>query len=127
MGKHRHVSVEIRDAAILFLKRQFAGDVGHAGRKHRQMKLGHDRSLPMRGTKTPNSPHPSIIPESSRFGLVALAVTLLFLWIALTEQTILRLHPSNHTRLRSGGLKLQIQYDQLQLQIQYDQLLIAKI
>jgi integrase len=58
----------------------------------------------MRGTKTPNSPHPSIIPESSRFGLVALAVTLLFLWIALAEQTILRLHPSNHTRLRSGGL-----------------------
>src|SRR5580693_2693495 len=65
-----------------------------------------DRSLPMRGTKTPNSPHSSIIPESSRFGLVALAVTLLFLWIALTEQTILRLHPSNHTRLRSGGLNL---------------------
>src|ERR1700681_4706009 len=63
-----------------------------------------DRSLPMRGRKRPNSPHPAIIPESSRFGLVALAVTLLFLWAALTSQTILRLHHSNHTRLRSGGL-----------------------
>src|SRR6202162_4988664 len=65
-----------------------------------------DRSLPMRGRKRPNSPHPAIIPESSRFGLVALAVTLLFLWTALTSQTILRLHHSNHTRLRSGGLKV---------------------
>src|SRR5450631_4421832 len=70
-----------------------------------------DRSLPMRGRKRPNSPHPAIIPESSRFGLVALAVTLLFLWTALTSQTILRLHHSNHTRLRSGGLKVQPWYD----------------
>ena len=60
----------------------------------------------MRGRKRPKSPHPAIIPESSRFGLVALAVTLLFLWAALTQQTILRLHHSNHTRLRSGGLNL---------------------
>jgi hypothetical protein len=77
MGKHRHVSVEIRYAAILFLKRQFAGDVGHAGRKHRQMKLGHGTVSPDEGKKKPNSPLPAIIPESSRFGLVALAVTLL--------------------------------------------------
>src|SRR6516225_8109432 len=53
-----------------------------------------------------HSHHPAIIPESSRFGLVALAVTLLFLWAALTQQTILRLHHSTHTGLRSGGLKL---------------------
>src|SRR5271169_1920896 len=65
-----------------------------------------ERSLPMRERKRPNSPHPAIIPESSRFGLVAPAVTLLFLWTALTSQTILRLHHSNHTRLRSGGLIL---------------------
>src|SRR5580658_5576598 len=65
-----------------------------------------ERSLPKRGRKRPNSPHPAIIPESSRFGLVPLAVTLLFLWAALTQQTILRLHHSNHTRLRSGGLKV---------------------
>src|SRR6516164_9175397 len=65
-----------------------------------------ERSLPMRGRKRPKSPHPAIIPESSRFGLVALAVTLLFLWAALTQQTILRLHHSTHTGLRSGGLKL---------------------
>src|SRR6202051_2311179 len=84
MGKHRHVPVEIRYAAILFLKRQFAGDVGHAGRKHRQMKLGHGTSLPMRGKKKTELPSPAIIPESSRFGLVALTVTLLFLWAALT-------------------------------------------
>src|SRR6516162_4090042 len=63
-----------------------------------------ERSLPMRGRKRPKSPHPAIIPESSRFGLVALAVTLLFLWAALTQQTILRLHHSTHTGLRSGGL-----------------------
>jgi hypothetical protein len=30
---------------------------------------------------------------------------MLFLWIALTFRTSLQLHPSNHTRLRSGGLK----------------------
>src|SRR6516162_11908824 len=65
-----------------------------------------ERSLPMRGRKRPKSPHPAIIPESSRFGLVALAVTLLFLWAALTQQTILRLHHSTHTGLRSGGLRL---------------------
>src|SRR5215472_6781727 len=65
-----------------------------------------ERSLPMRGRKRPKSPHPAIIPESSRFGLVALAVTLLFLWAALTQQTILRLHHSTHTGLRSGGLTL---------------------
>src|SRR6516162_7908634 len=65
-----------------------------------------ERSLPMRGRKRPKSPHPAIIPESSRFGLVALAVTLLFLWAALTQQTILRLHHSTHTGLRSGGLNL---------------------
>src|SRR6516164_6061243 len=65
-----------------------------------------ERSLPMRGRKRPKSPHPAIIPESSRFGLVALAVTLLFLWAALTQQTILRLHHSTHTGLRSGGLSL---------------------
>src|SRR6516165_10415517 len=64
-----------------------------------------ERSLPMRGRKRPKSPHPAIIPESSRFGLVALAVTLLFLWAALTQQTILRLHHATHTGLRSGGLK----------------------
>src|ERR1700688_2259672 len=62
-----------------------------------------DRSLPMRGTKTP-PPHRRIISESSRFCLAARAVTLLFLWIALTFRTSLQLHPSNHTRLRSGGL-----------------------
>src|SRR5215831_1078410 len=66
-----------------------------------------ERSLPMRGRKRPKSPHPAIIPESSRFGLVALAVTLLFLWAALTQQTILRLHHSTHTGLRSGGLEEQ--------------------
>src|SRR5271155_1449954 len=51
MGKHRHVPVEIRYATILFLKRQFAGDVGHAGRKHRQMKLGHGTVSPDEGKK----------------------------------------------------------------------------
>ena len=73
MGKHRHVSVEIRYAAILFLKRQFAGDVGHAGRKHRQMKLGHGTVSPDEGKKTtelpPPSHHPRILsirPRSAR-------------------------------------------------------------
>src|SRR5215471_19227525 len=72
-----------------------------------------ERSLPMRGRKRPKSPHPAIIPESSRFGLVALAVTLLFLWAALTQQTILRLHHSTHTGLRSGGLKVVVCFHQV--------------
>ena len=80
MGKHRHVPVEIRYAAILFLKRQFAGDVGHAGRKHRQMKLGAWNGLSRRGEEKDRTPspshHPRILPGS---GLVSLAVTLLFL------------------------------------------------
>src|SRR6516165_6411417 len=69
-----------------------------------RVSWGMERSLPMRGRKRAKSPHPAIIPESSRFGLVALAVTLLFLWAALSQQTILRLHHSTHTGLRSGGL-----------------------
>src|SRR6516225_9745626 len=63
MGKHRHVSVEIRYAAILFLKRQFAGDVGHAGRKHRQMKLGHGTVSPDEGKKKTEIPSPSHHPR----------------------------------------------------------------
>src|SRR5262249_45261521 len=41
MPKHRHVPVEIRYPPILFLERQFARDVGHTIREHRQVKLGH--------------------------------------------------------------------------------------
>src|SRR5271169_5700839 len=63
MGKHRHVPVEIRYAAILFLKRQFAGDVGHAGRKHRQMKLGHGTVSPDEGKKKSELPSPSHHPR----------------------------------------------------------------
>src|SRR5580692_10977200 len=63
MGKHRHVPVEIRYAAILFLKRQFAGDVGHAGRKHRQMKLGHGTVSPEEGKKKTKLPSPSHHPR----------------------------------------------------------------
>jgi hypothetical protein len=58
--------------------------VGHAGRKHRQMKLGHGTVSPDEGKKKTELPSPAIIPESSRFGFVALAVTLLFLRAALT-------------------------------------------
>src|SRR5271154_4496327 len=63
MGKHRHVPVEIRYAAILFLKRQFAGDVGHASRKHRQMKLGHGTVSPDEGKKKTELPSPSHHPR----------------------------------------------------------------
>src|SRR5271167_5002401 len=63
MGKHRHVPVEIRYAAILFLKRQFVGDVGHAGRKHRQMKLGHGTVSPDEGKKRTELPSPSHHPR----------------------------------------------------------------
>src|SRR5450755_2634754 len=45
------VPVEIRYLAILFLKRQFARDVRHAGRKHRQMKLWHGPISPDEGNK----------------------------------------------------------------------------
>jgi hypothetical protein len=47
------------------------------------MKLGHGTVSPDEGKKKTELPSP-IILESSRFGLVALAVTLLFLWTALT-------------------------------------------
>jgi hypothetical protein len=63
MGKHRHVPVEIRYAAILFLKRQFAGNVGHAGRKHRQMKLGHGTVSSDEGKKKIELPSPSHHPR----------------------------------------------------------------
>src|SRR5262249_16064306 len=65
MGKHRHMPIEIRYAAIPFLKRQFAGDVSLAGRKHWQMNLGHGPvSTHLRKIKTvPPSPshHPRIL------------------------------------------------------------------
>jgi hypothetical protein len=48
------------------------------------MKLGHGPVSPDEGKKKTELPSPAIIPESSRFGLAALAVTLLFLWAALT-------------------------------------------
>jgi hypothetical protein len=52
------------------------------------------------------TPQLGIISESSRFGRLSLAVPPLFLWIALTDQTILQLNPPNHARPRSGGLKV---------------------
>ena len=54
------------------------------------------------------TPQLGIISESSRFGRLSLAVPALFLWIALTDQTILQLNPPNHARPRSGGLRLDI-------------------
>src|SRR5260370_24458381 len=51
------------------------------------------------------TPQLGIISESSRFGRLSLAVPALFLWIALTDHTILQLNPPNHARPRSGGLK----------------------
>jgi hypothetical protein len=105
MGKHRHVPVEIRYAAILFLKRQFAGDVGHAGRKHRQMKLGHGTVSPDERKKKTELPSPSHHPRILSIRPRSARRHPAFLWAALTQQTILRLHHSNHTRLRSGGLK----------------------
>jgi hypothetical protein len=52
------------------------------------------------------TPQLGIISESSRFGRLSLAVPPLFLWIALTDHTILQLNPPNHARPRSGGLIL---------------------
>ena len=42
MDKHRNLAVEVGDLAVSPFKRQFVGDGGDAGRKHRQMKLRHE-------------------------------------------------------------------------------------
>jgi hypothetical protein len=52
------VPVEIRYESILFLKRQFACNVGHTIREHREMKLGH-------GSISRHERNNGIISESS--------------------------------------------------------------